>query len=168
MDISYLANLAEIFGTAAIVVSLIYVAVQIRQNTRATRLSTAQNVFHDLRESTAMIANDAEMAQLHLKGMVDDESLSPVERYRFYTYLNNAFRVYENAFYQNQEGALDAYVWEGVVANMLLGKDTSGYQAFWRDRKQIFSEKFQNFIDKELPAPEVDTLDAYRAAEEDE
>ncbi len=51
---------------------------------------------------------------------------------------------------------------------MLLGKDTTGFQAFWRDRKRIFSEKFQNFYDNELPAPEVDTLDAYRTAEEDQ
>jgi hypothetical protein len=168
MDLSYVANLAEIFGTVAIVVSLIYVAVQIRQNTRATRLSTAQNVFHDLRESTATIANDMELAEIHLKGMASAESLTPIERYRFYTYSNYAFRGYENAYYQNQEGALDAHVWEGVVANMLLGKDTSGYQAFWRDRKQIFSEKFQAFYDNELPAPEFDTLDIYRATEEDE
>jgi len=34
MDISYYANLAEIIGTSAVVVSLIYVAVQIRQNNR--------------------------------------------------------------------------------------------------------------------------------------
>ena len=38
MDVSRLADLSEIFGTAAIIVSLVYVAVQIRQNTKEMRL----------------------------------------------------------------------------------------------------------------------------------
>ena len=98
MDLSYYANLAEIVGTAAIVVSLIYVAVQIRQSTRATKLTTAQNVTHDLRESLGIIAGSTEMASIHLRAMQDIESLSPEEKHRFYIWLNNNYRMYENAY----------------------------------------------------------------------
>ncbi len=166
MDLSYYANLAEILGTAAIVVSLIYVAVQIRQNTRATRLTTDQNVFHDLREATAIVAMDTEMATIQIKAMTDIANLSPAEKHRYYTYLNITYRVYENAYYQNQEGTLDSYVWEGIIANLMIGKDTSGYRAFWHDRKQSFSREFQDFHESRLPASTIDPVAAYQSTED--
>jgi plasmid maintenance system killer protein len=162
MDLTYYANLAEILGTAAIVVSLIYVAVQIRQNTRATKLTTAQNVSHDLRESIALIASSTEMAGIHIRGMQDIESLTPAEKHRFYIWLNHNFRMYEHAYYQNQEGALDAYIWEGVVANLTLAKGTSGYDTFWRDRSKIFSQEFRDFYESDVVEPIVKAHEPYQ------
>ena len=168
MDLSYYANLAEIIGTTAIVVSLIYVAVQIRQNTRATRLSTAQNISHELREVTASLANEIETAELHLKGIANIDSLAPAEKHRFYILVSALYRVYENAYYQNREGALDPHIWEGVMGQLLITTNSSGYQTFWRDRKQLFSKNFQDFLENELPVPEIDPLKPYRAPEDHE
>ncbi len=165
MDLAYYANLAEIFGTVAIVVSLVYVAVQIRQNTRTTRLATGQNISRDLREANAIVASDANMAEILLKGVENEVELTRAERLRLYFYLNLAYRVYENAYYQRQEGALDAYVWEGILGNMKFGKRASVYQAFWRDRKHVFSRGFQDFYDNEVAVSEIDPLDAYGSAE---
>ena len=81
MDLTYYANLAEILGTSAIIVSLIYVAVQLRQHTRVTRLSTAQNVSRDIRDSLAVLANDMSMASIHLRAMTDVASLAPEEKH---------------------------------------------------------------------------------------
>ena len=77
MDLSKLANLAEIFGTAAIVISLIYVAIQIRQNTRAMKLAAAQNVSQDLHVGLSFIIGDTEFARIHLDAMTDIDSLTP-------------------------------------------------------------------------------------------
>ena len=165
MDLTYYANLAEIFGTVAIVVSLVYVAVQIRQNTRVTRLATAQNISRDLREASAIVASGTDMAEILLKGIESEAALTRAERLRLYFYLNVAYRVYENAYYQKQKGALDVYVWDGIIANMKFGKRASVYKAFWRDRKQIFSQKFQDFYDTEVLASEIDPLDAYGSTE---
>ena len=168
MDLSYYANLAEIIGTTAIVVSLIYVAVQIRQNTRATRLTTAQNISHELRAVTVLLATQPETAEMHLKGVANVGSLTPTEKHRFYILLSALYRVYENAYYQNREGALDPYVWEGIIGQLLLSRNSSGYQTFWRDRKQLFSKKFQDFLENELPVPEIDPLAPYKAAKDHE
>ena len=165
MDLASYANLAEILGTSAIIVSLIYVAIQIRQHTRATKLSTAQNISSDLREALSVIANDMSMASIHLRAMKDVASLAPEEKHRFYIYMNNIYKVYENAYYQNLQGALDPHMWEGIVGNLLVAKGTSGYKSVWHDRKQIFSQAFRDFYDNELPDPGIRTMDAYEDAE---
>jgi hypothetical protein len=47
MNLNDLANLEQVIGAIAVVISLIYVALQIRQNTNAVRSAMAQTV-HDL------------------------------------------------------------------------------------------------------------------------
>jgi hypothetical protein len=44
MSLNDLANLGQVIGAIAVVISLIYVALQIRQNTNAVRSATAQTV----------------------------------------------------------------------------------------------------------------------------
>ena len=168
MDLAYFANLAEIVGTATIVVSLIYVAIQVRQSTRATKLTSAQNISHELRDATALLANESEMAEIHLKGIADADSLTPVERHRFYIVLSALYRVYENAYYLKQEGVLDSDAWDGLIGQIQLAIDSPGYQTYWNDRKIIFSEGFRNFVENELPSSELDTLRPYRGSGDQE
>ena len=44
MSLNDLANIGQVIGAIAVVISLIYVALQIRQNTNAVRSATAQTV----------------------------------------------------------------------------------------------------------------------------
>ncbi len=44
MSLTDLANIGQVIGAIAVVISLIYVALQIRQNTNAVRSATAQAV----------------------------------------------------------------------------------------------------------------------------
>ena len=90
-----------------------------------------------------------------------DDGLAPVEKFRFYILLNNIFRVYENAYYQYTQGTVDSGVWAGIFGNMNVTKATSGYRAFWRERRMIFGEKFQDFYDTEVIGS-ADTLSAFK------
>ena len=145
MDLSLIVAIAEIIGTVAVVVSLIYVGVQVRQNTRSTKLATGQNLSHDLRETLAPIYSDSEFSKIYLDGMKDIESLSGPERYRVYAYTQSALRAFENVYYHYRNGAVDAYVWEAFVAYMKFIKGVDSAEAFWRDRQHIFSKDFQDF-----------------------
>lgn len=153
MDLANVANLAEIVGTAMVVISLIYVGVQIRKNTQATKLTTAQNVSQDLRSALSFIVSESEFATIHLRGIRNVEELTPDEKHRFYAFVNLFLRTVENAYYQNKTGVLDPYVWEAVTANVGLMAKTSGYRAFWGDRQQYFSKEFQEFY-AGMPTPD--------------
>jgi hypothetical protein len=75
--------------------------------------------------------------------------------------------MYEHAYYQNKEGALDAFIWEGVVANLQIAKGTSGYEAFWRDRGWIFSQEFQDFFNNAISEPDKKGHEPYKAIEDE-
>ena len=148
MELSLIVNIAEIIGTVAVVVSLVYVGIQVRQNTRSTKLATGQNLSHDLRETLAPIYSDSEFARIHLAGMKDVGSLTGVERYRVYTYIQSTFRAFENVYYHYRNGAVDAYVWDAFVAYMKFSKGVGSVEAFWQDRQHIFSKDFRDFFNE--------------------
>lgn len=153
--------IGELIATFAVIISLIYVAAQIRQNTYTIKLSSAQNLSHELREALALLVSDVELTDIHFRAMNDINSLAPRDKFRFYMFLNNVFRVYENAHYQNTQGAVDQPIWNGMLRNMNATKKTSGYQAFWQDRKYIFSKEFQDFYENELSG-DANILDIYQ------
>lgn len=156
--------IGELIATVAVITSLIYVAIQIRQNTSIIKLNAAQNLSHELREALSLLVSDSELSDIHLRAMHDIKDLVPREKFRFYMFLNNVFRVYESAYYQNAQGAVDRAVWIGMLGNMNATKAMSGYRAFWNDRKSIFNEEFQEFYESELTG-NANLLDAYKEKE---
>ena len=76
MNLNDLANLGQIIGALAVVISSFYVASQIRQNTNAVRSATAQTVDEHFAKWYHLVAADDELAQIVAKGLRDYGSLS--------------------------------------------------------------------------------------------
>ena len=166
MTLEQMYYIAEILGIFIVIGSLLFVGIQIRQNTRVIKLSATQNVSHEFREALGIIAADTEMADLHLRGSRDTNFLSPAEKHRFFIFLNNIYRVYENTYYQYQQGVLDSDIWNGMLTQMAFPKNTPGYLEFWDERKQIFSKEFQTFYENEVPGlPAEKLLSSYQKPE---
>ena len=79
MNLNTLANIGQVIGAVAVVVSLIYVALQIRQNTNAVRSATAQTVHEHFANWYHLLASDLVLSQIAAKGLRDYTSLSEQE-----------------------------------------------------------------------------------------
>src|SRR5204863_4813727 len=85
MNLNDLANLGQIIGALAVVISLFYVASQIRQNTNAVRSATAQTVHEHFAKWYHLVAADDELSQIIGEGIAR---------------LRIAFRKRESSFYR--------------------------------------------------------------------
>ena len=83
MDLQYLANLSELVGGVVVVLSLIYIAVQVRQNTQAQRTENYSRAQDRLAAIQSMLAQDGEISLIVSKGALDTSKLTPQERIRF-------------------------------------------------------------------------------------
>ena len=147
-----LANLGELIGAVAVVVSLIYLAVQIRQNTRAVRSSTFQSVVDTLSTGVAEIARDPEITRLWITGLQNSDELSEIERGRFRLFVLMAVRKWENAFYQHGAGMLDEPQWKGIVQDIRSIVRQPGFRAWWDRVPDVVSSDFRSFIDELIEA----------------
>jgi hypothetical protein len=69
MSLQDLGNLGEFIGALGVVVSLIYVAVQIRHNTRAVRDSAEKEMARDASDFLSQITENAEVARIYRIGL---------------------------------------------------------------------------------------------------
>ncbi len=137
----------QLLANAAVVVSIIVLAIQVRQGNVAQRESTTQSVVSNYIASLERLTDNAEVACIYVRGAQNYGSLSGSERLRF-----SAF--YMSTYYQLQEmhrlagqAAIDADTWSGF--NSLLYETTTypGVREWWTQRRDWFSASFQAYID---------------------
>ena len=149
MTIQDWGAIGELVGGIAVVVTLIYLAAQIRHNTRAVRLSTGHAVTEDFRAVLTLLAEQEGMAEAIFKG-INDPGISGPEKMRYWAFNSNLMYAFENAYIQTTQDALDPRHWSGMKRLVIDYTYTPGFQEFWPNRKHFFSEDFQNFMDSEI------------------
>ena len=113
MDWIAVGALAELVGAVAVVLTLVYLAEQVRNNTRMARSAATAEAVAAVREANARIADDPSVSQLFWKGLQGLENLSEDERGQFGIITFNLFKACEHLHYQWVVGAMDPDVWAG-------------------------------------------------------
>ena len=78
MNWEAIGALSEFVGAIAVVITLVYLAIQIRQNTRAIRLDTGHDITEEYRDIFALMAENRELAELVHRAAIDPESIRPL------------------------------------------------------------------------------------------
>ena len=149
MTLDQLANIGEIIGSIAVIISIVYLAIQIRTNTEAERTSTYQAVVSDFGALNNTMASTPELSHLFVEAMEDYHQLSSDEKARISQLFFQCFRYFENMFYQHRKGYLDEEVWIGWKRMMLTYYSRPGFQTWWEHRKDVYSEPFGLFLETE-------------------
>ena len=138
--------IGEIVGALAVVVSLAYLASQIRTQNRESRAASVHQVIEGYRSSIAVL-HEPEMAEIWLSAMEDFDSLAPSHRLRFVIYLTVALRSFEDAYFQFREGRLEAETWRALLAPLVDVKSTRSFNRFWELRRHHFRSDFADYVD---------------------
>ena len=138
--------IGQVVGAVAVVISLIYLTNEVRNNARATRLSSMRSLSDAINQYFKTVAEDGDLAELWYRGIYDFESIKGASLMRFSSLMDYLFRIYEDTYYQHREGHLDARIWEGFEAIMRDINAYPGIQAWWRSRSHWFSQQFRQFI----------------------
>ena len=146
------AAISNMIGTLALVLSAIYLAVQIRRNTQATYSQTYQFATQALGEMAAICGDSKEKAKLFAVGMADPTKLTDDEYLQFGYLGISLFRRYENVFFQFQSNMIDDDFWFGHRDNLLWFFHRPGTQMWWKERRLGFSRSFREFLESTSPS----------------
>ena len=142
--------MSELVGAIGVVATMVYLAYEIRRNTRAIRLDTGHDVTEEIRSIYALMAENNELAQLVHRAATDSESIIGAEKVRWYALNMNFLRALENARIQWLEKSLDPRQWVGFKRQAIDFTRLPGFREFWANRQHWFSSDFQQFIDQEI------------------
>jgi hypothetical protein len=142
-----LGNFGEFVGAIGVVATLAYLAVQIRQNTRATQTSSHHAITDSINQGNVAIARDAELAQIWVSGTMDRDSLTEVERARFDMLLLAYFHVFDSLWYSANVGTgeHDLLLAEEKGFSHLM--NLRGVYDWWKDNPYAFSLEFRSYME---------------------
>ena len=106
------AQIGEIVGMIAVVLSLLLVAFSINQNTNALQGGTEDYIFERHAEWQSMLVSDASLAAIMVKQQADVE-LTAVEAIRWDRYMLNLLDVWAMAHERHQQELLSEQQWQG-------------------------------------------------------
>jgi len=147
MDITTLAAWGEFLGGIAVVASLIYLASQIRQNSKLLRASTAAVTAQITFSASATIAQDAELARLSLEGNADRSSLSDIDRRRFDSIIHVQVKGNWQLFRFYRDGISSPQEWRACEREMAWSFQQPGQRQYWTEWSELFEEDFRVYVD---------------------
>jgi hypothetical protein len=146
MTLESLSALASVISALAIVASVVYAAVEIRQNTRAVRASAFQQVVNSFAEISFEIAKRAELVDLYLRAGRDYGSLPEVERAQYSLMLLSFLRRAENVVFQANTHLLTTEHWSGIRNSIKAILAPRGARACWKEIEMRLNPDFRVFV----------------------
>ena len=145
MNRSKLADLSEIFSSIAIVITLIYLAIEITQNTDAIEGQTRQAVLTSAQAEITLLLDNPDLVR-SLAGL---EQLSETDSIRLDNFLALALRSREFSWLQYQSGSIDEAQWATEEVVLISIFDSEIARLWWqRMGREVFGEEFVDFVDE--------------------
>ena len=133
---------AEVIGVIAVVVSLVYLSVQIRQNTKVAKAATRQAIAESTEKLGDDLINNSDMAEIFVRHMSGGE-LSPVENLRLQARCYRDMQHWENIHYQFNQGLVSQDQWRGFQKNLVTLLAIDAYREYWEHESTHYSDAFQ-------------------------
>jgi hypothetical protein len=134
--------IGQIVGALAVVMSLIYLAREIRSNAHSARLASVGTINDWL----GQLATHPHLAEVWYRGIQDRESLKGPDRETFNAFTIQLFHIFEELYYQQLERHLDQRLWRETETPMRqVINQCPGIQAWWRAFLDWFSEEFVDY-----------------------
>ncbi len=163
MTLSRLSDTAQILAAIAVIPSLIFVGLQMRQNTRAVRASMSQAHANDFQEIIGRIYESEALTRIYLKGAFHPEQLDETERVRFMLMLAGQFRFFDASYAQYREGQLAEVHWRSIEKMILATYGVPGQRFWWDRRKDTLSDAFRAWYESQNLASSEPGLEAFNA-----
>ena len=150
MDWNAIGAIAEIIGSVAVVLTIIYLSLQISQSNKAAKSLSANQSRSGVTDVLSGISVDTEAVKTYTKGMVNPEKLELYERVRFDLIIFQQLRAVEIIFLEFREGLVPEEVWMGQWRGMFSILKTKGGRASWARQKNYLAASFSKWVDGEF------------------
>ena len=153
MTLQDLGSIGELIAAIATLATLVYLALQIRANTRAVQAESRRSEMQTIAAIAQPLVADPEVARLFNAGLAGSSSLSPEDETRFFMLLGNFIGADAAIFDEVRSGVISNESLEPRVENLRAFLCSPGGRAYWERFHGRHSESFQRFVEQEVLKP---------------
>lgn len=152
MTISELGSLGELIGSIAVFLTLIYLALQVRQSNVASLVQSNQAINQRYSDFLKALYTNPEAFDAWSRGKKSYQALNEEDAIKFQIIMYDAFGNWHEQWYQSECGVTDDTQFYRVLAGIRLELRSVGVQEIWGvfDRFQMFDAKFANFVREQI------------------
>ena len=150
MNWDAIGGIGDAIGGIGVVATLLYLALQTRQNTRAVRAASFHQVADSLSDVSMAVLQDPSLVTLIDRVNSNSDSLAPEEIARYGFFLLTTLRRIESLFFHAEQGTIEEESWRGTqhTLHVLLASNVS--QSWWTANAARFNGTFRAHIDKNV------------------
>jgi hypothetical protein len=151
MTLNTLVNIASLVSSVAVLVSVVYLGLQIRQSARNQRSLLERGRSEQVGNWLQFIAGP-DIAPLILRGHAQDPTLTADEHQRYLWCLYPLLLHYEDSYYQRREGMIGDEQYTSIRNQMQDSAKAPGFRAAWVEVRDSFPTEFRAMADRTFTA----------------
>jgi hypothetical protein len=148
MNWDAIGAIGEVVGAVAVFATLLYLAIQIRQNTAQSRASSHHAISDSLNQLNILFGQSTEVSALFLMGLEDRSSLTDAQRWQFDSIMRAYFHVCETMYFQADVGTGDQGIATAEEEGMIIMITAPGGREWWAQNPYGFSPEFRAYVDR--------------------
>jgi hypothetical protein len=149
-------------GGIAVIVSLIYVGLQVSDSTSAIRFAAASDATTAMQSWYLEMGRNRQASDIWYNAMWSPEPLSDRDEFQFMMSMHTAILGMQSSYLLVEEGTLDTEFREAVTTALVAVKDLPGMNRYWNQRRGFLHPGFANYVDGLLSRDAIETLDIYK------
>jgi len=147
MSLQEAADFGQVIAAIAVLGSLMFVGLQIRQNTQFQKLSVVDALSTAVACITVKGIETPALGDALAAALQDWGAASREQRIIAHYFLFAYFKLSENAWYQRQAGVLEPAQWVGWETMVRHYYHSPGVRCVWWPRRcEAFSKAFQDYL----------------------
>jgi len=146
VSLSDLASLGSFLSGIAVLASLVYLSLQVRQAKRNQQISIRHSRATRTVELQLALADPA-AAAAWLRGSASPDELTQIELVQYISLCRAFFFHFEDSFYQREEGLLNDDAFETVAAGARMQAASPGVRVAWAMLRPNFGGRYLSFMD---------------------
>lgn len=145
------ARVAEVAAAIAVVVSVIYLAMQINSTNKLLRSQAHYNALTLGQRPLELMVENESLAGTVNRCDAQPSEVTAADWSRCLNYYLMQFNAWEYFYYQHGDDAIPKELWVGADAYFkLLIADKPGYTRFWKEFGTAFDEPFRSYVAREF------------------
>jgi len=165
LKLSEMSHVAEIIGAFAIVLSLVYVGVQVKDSAAATRSAAVNDASESVQLWYLEMGSNRQASDLWFSAMTSSDPISTNDEFQFMMMMHACMLGFQKSYLLVEEGTLDADYRDSITFALVAVKDLPGMHRYWRQRRGFLHRGFAEYVDGLFLRDSVDTLDMYKRSE---
>ncbi len=151
MNWDALGAIAELVASIAVLATLVYLAIQIRESTATAREAILRSQTDRNMDNSKFMAGTPGMMDIYIRTMDDPESVTREERWRFGSYMYGMFLDFQEAYHFNKTRRQVDYWWPFIENNIRFYLSRPGGRAWWSSQgRNMLDAEFAAYVDREL------------------